>query len=278
MPADVDGIAAPPAGAPGYFYTFLDNSFHGGSDRLELYSFAVSWGVTPSGTFTTVASPALTTFAYTVCNFFDLTCAPQGGTSQLVDVVSEWPMFRLAYRRSGAAERLVGNFTVNVAAAPPNGRAGIRWFELARNGGAWSLAQEGTYDPGASGFRYMGSAAQDRLGNLALGYTFSSSVESPDIRIATRLAGDAPGTLGAEVTMTNGGGSQTGSSRWGDYSSLSIDPADDCTFWYTNQHYTANSANAWSTRIGAFRIPECTALFTDDFETGGATRWSSDIP
>ena len=279
MPADVDGNVAPPPGAPGYFYTFLDNAFHGGSDRLELYAFAVSWGVTPSGTLTTAASPGLSAFGYTVCNFFVLDCAPQLGSAEKLDVVSEWPMFRLAYRRTGAVERLVGNFTINVGAAPPNGRAGIRWFELTRSGGLWSLAQQGTYDPGSAGFRYMGSAAQDGMGNLALGYTFSSSTEFPDIRIATRLAEDAAGTLGAEVTMTDGGGAQTSAlNRWGDYSAMSIDPADDCTFWFTSEYYGATSTSTWSTRIGAFRIPECSALFSDNFETGGATRWSGTAP
>ena len=278
MPADVDGIVAPPPGAPGYFYTFLDNTFHGGSDRIELYSFAVSWAGTPSGTFATAGTIPLTAFGYTVCNFFDLTCAPQGGTAQLIDVVSEWPMFRLAYRNFGTSERLAGNFTVNVGAAPPNGRAGIRWFELGRSGGVWTLAREGTYDPGATGFRYMGSYATDYYGNAALGYTFSSAAESPDIRIATRLAGDPAGTLGLEVTMTNGTGSQTGSSRWGDYSALSIDPADDCTFWFTNEFYSSSSSSTWSTRIGAFRIPECPNIYIDNFETGSLTRWSAVSP
>ncbi len=279
MPADVDGIVAPPAGTPGYFYTFLDNSFHGGSDRIELYSFAVTWGATPTGTFSTAATMNIASFSYTVCNFFTLSCAPQSGTAQKVDVVSEWPMFRFAYRNYPGFQALVGTFTVNVGSSPPNGRAGIRWFELHKVGAAsWALFQEGTYDPGASGFRYMGSVAQDYYGDLALGFTHSSASDFPSIRYATRLAGDPSGTLGTEVTMTSGSGSQTSSNRWGDYSAMAIDPADECTFWYTNEYYPVSAGSTWKTRIGAFRLPECNVVYVDNFETGGTTRWSSTSP
>lgn len=279
LPADVDGIVAPPAGTPGYFYTFLDNAFHGGVDRVELYSFAVTWGGTPSGSFATAATVNLASFSYTVCNFFEFNCAPQSGTAQKVDVISEWPMFRFAYRNLPGFQSLVGTFTVNVGSAPPNGRAGLRWFELHKVGaGAWSLFQEGTYDPGATGFRFMGSIAQDFYGNTALGYSHSSAADFPSIRYATRLAGDPLGTLGTEVTMTPGGGSQTGSNRWGDYSAMAIDPADDCTFWFTNEYYPVSANTTWKTRIGAFRLPQCNVIFLDNFETAGLTRWSTTAP
>ena len=273
MPVDVDGIVAPPPGAPAIYYTFLDNSFHGGSDRLELRAFHVDWVTLGNSTFTTIGSPAVAAFTYTVCGFFNLSCAPQPGTGQQVDVVSEWPMFRLAYRRFAGHEALVGNFTV-----PVSGRAAPRWFELRGSGTTWTLFQQGTYDPDATAFRFMGSIAQDREGSIALGYSAMSGTVSPAIRFATRLAGDPAGTLGSESTLIAGGGSQTSSDRWGDYSALTIDPADDCTFWYTNQYYTASSSSNWATRIGAFRVPQCKGLFFDNFETGGRTRWSSAVP
>ncbi len=271
LPADVDGIVAPPAGAPELYYTFLDNSFHGGTDRLEVRAFHVDWTTPVNSTFTTVGSPAIAAFTYTVCGFFNFDCAPQPGTTQKVDVLSEWPMFRFAYRRFGDHESLVGNFAVPVSA----GRSAPRWFELRGSGSAWTLFQEGTYDPDASAFRFMGSIAEDHEGSIALGYSVMSAAISPAIRFATRLAGDTLGTLGPESTLIAGAGSQTGSNRWGDYSALTIDPADDCTFWYTNEYYTSSSSSTWATRIGAFRVPECTGLFFDNFETGGTTRWSS---
>ena len=273
MPADIDGLVAPPPGAPAIYYTFLDNSFHGGTDRLELRAFHVDWGTPANSTFTVVGSPAVTAFTYTVCGFFNLSCATQPGTTQKVDVVSEWPMFRLAYRRFGDHEGLVGTFTV-----PSGGRAAPRWFELRGSVTSWTLYQEGTYDPDATAHRFMGSIAQDREGSIALGYSAMSGTVSPAIRFATRLALDKLGSLGSESTLIAGGGSQTGSNRWGDYAALSIDPADECTFWYTNQYYTASSAANWATRIGAFRVPECRGLFFDNFETSGTTRWSSSAP
>ncbi len=273
LPADVDGIVAPPAGAPAIYYTFLDNTYHGGSDRLELRAFHVDWVTPANSTFTIVGSPAVAAFTYTVCGFFNLSCAPQPGTGQKVDVVSEWPMFRFAYRRFADHQSLVGNFTVSVS-----GRAAPRWFELRGSGTSWTLFQEGTYDPDATAFRFMGSIAQDRIGSIALGYSAMSGTVSPAIRFATRLAGDAAGTLGTESTVIAGGGSQTGSARWGDYSAMTIDPADECTFWYTNEYYAASSGSNWSTRIGAFRVPECRGLFFDNFETAGTTRWSATAP
>lgn len=269
LPADVDGLVGPPTGAPGLFYTFLDDDFYGGSDRLELYEFDVDWTTPANSTFTSVATPGVAPFIFTVCGFFNFNCATQKDTAQTVDVVSEWPMFRFAYRNFGAHESAVGTFTIDVG----SDRSAPRWFELRDTGSGWTLYQEGTYDPGTH-HRFLGSAAQDMLGDLALGYSASSTTLFPSIRYATRLAGDPLGTLGSEATLRAGGGSQTASNRWGDYSAMAIDPADDCTFWYTNEYYTTSSGSTWATRIGAFRLPECTSLFRDGFETGGTTRWS----
>jgi hypothetical protein len=97
----------------------------------------------------------------------------------------------------------------------------------------------------------------DRVGNLAVGYSVSSSTLYPSIRYAGRLATDPLSTLSqGETTLINGSGSQVGSARWGAYSAMMIDPVDDCTFWYTNEYYTANGSN-WQTRVGAFKFPSC---------------------
>ena len=151
---------------------------------------------------------------------------------------------------------------------PSGGRAAPRWFELRGSVTSWTLYQEGTYDPDATAHRFMGSIAQDREGSIALGYSAMSGTVSPAIRFATRLALDKLGSLGSESTMPDS------ISSFG----VSIDPADECTFWYTNQYYTASSAANWATRIGAFRVPECRGLFFDNFETSGTTRWSSSAP
>ncbi|MBX3059124.1 MAG: DUF11 domain-containing protein [Anaerolineae bacterium] len=259
MAADVDGATPPPANTPGLFYTFKDNSFHGGADRLEIFELDVDWVTPANSTFTLAQTLNVTSFTYTVCGFFNLNCIPQLGTAQRVDAVSEWPMWRLAYRNFGSHETLLANFAVDVG----SDRSGIRWYELRRSGGPWSIYQEGTHAPADTTHRFMGSIAMDGQGNIALAYSASSSTMNPAIWYATRLATDPLGTLQAEQTLFAGSGSQTGSNRWGDYSAISIDPTDDCTFWVTNEYYPSNSSNNWNTRIGKFTIPECLASPTE---------------
>ena len=159
-------------------------------------------------------------------------------------------MWRLAYRNFGSRQVLVGNFVTDVNG---NDRAGVRWFELRKTGAAWSLFQEGTYAPGTIN-RWMGGIAMDGSGNIALGYNVADSVVYPGIRYAGRLASDAPGTLPqGEHTLVNGTASNN-SNRYGDYSAMSVDPSDDCTFWFTGQW---NAAGTWSTRIGKFKFDQC---------------------
>lgn len=104
----------------------------------------------------------------------------------------------------------------------------------------------------------MGSIAMDRAGNIALGYSVSSVNTFPSIRYAVRENGDAAGMLRPEASLIEGGGVQLGGfNRWGDYSAMSVDPVDDCTFWYTNQYYESSSQLDWQTRVGSFEIPSC---------------------
>lgn len=262
LPADVDGVTPPPANAPGIFYTFKDNAYasHGGGvDRIELWQLTPNFVTPASSTFVLAQSIPVTSFTYTVCGFFVLNCVPQSGTPRRLDALSEWPMFRLAYRNFTSHQSLVGNFGVDVG----SDRAGIRWFELQRTGsgaGTWSLYQEGTYAPGSE-HRFVGSIAQDHQGNIALGYSVSSSTMNPAIRYATRLATDPLGTLQTEQTLFAGTASQTSThSRWGDYAAMSIDPSDECTFWFTSEYFATGSTTQWRTRIGKFKLAECTPL------------------
>src|SRR5262249_16725253 len=146
-------------------------------------------------------------------------------------------------------------------------QAGIRWVELRRNAGtgAVTVNDQGTYAPGAGSGTgrdvWMGSVAQDRAGDIALGFSASSTTLFPSILYAGRLPGDPAGQLAqGEATLQAGGGSQTSSAdRWGDYSAMSVDPSDECTFWYTNEYYATSGASNWLTQIGSFKFPSCTA-------------------
>lgn len=253
MPADVDGAVGPGADAPGIFYTFKDSSYHGGgSDRIEIFELDPDFVTPANSTFQLVTTIPVAEFTYTVCGFFNFNCIRQPATGQRIDAVSEWPMWRLAYRNFGTHESLVGNFAVNIGGEV----AGIRWFEL-RNSDAnpYTLYQEGTYAPDGDS-RFMGGIAQDQQGNIALGYNVSSTTTYPSLRYAVRTVDDPLGTLRSESVILNGNASQSGTNRWGDYSAMSIDPADHCTFWFTGEMMPLGGG-AWTTQIGAFALEEC---------------------
>jgi hypothetical protein len=147
------------------------------------------------------------------------------------------------------------------------GKAGIRWMELRNNSGTWSLYQEGTYAPTDGHHRWMGSIAMDATGNIALGYSISSSTLYPSIRYTGRLAGDPLGVMTiAEKGIINGGGSQTNpDGRWGDYSAMAADPVVDGKFWYTQQYYTSTSSANWKTRVGSFSFSNIFSTVTTAF-------------
>jgi hypothetical protein len=166
------------------------------------------------------------------------------------------PTWRLAYRNFGTHESLVTNQSVEA----PAGIAGIRWYEIRSPNTAPVIFQQGTYSPGATDgiHRWMGSAAIDRGGNIALGYSASDGVSVfPGIRYTGRLSTDPPGQMPqGEGIIVNGVGAQLSTgNRWGDYTSLNIDPVDDCTFWYVNEYYPVTSTNGWRIRVGSFTFP-----------------------
>ena len=253
LPSDLDGSEPPPAGSPNYFYTIMDDTFwpsqgFPGEDRIEVWEFHVDFETPANSTFTMVHTLE-TPFDYLVCEFFVFDCIPQKDTEQKVDALSEWPMWRFQYRNFGTHETLVGNFTVDVGDFA--GHAGIRWFELRKSNSSWSIHQEGTHAPDEH-HRWMGSIAMDGAGNITLGYSVSSDTLFPSIRYATRFASDPAGTLQQETTVITGTASQTRWNRWGDYSSMNVDPSDDATFWYTSEYIP--DSGFWQTRIAKFKI------------------------
>src|SRR5204863_3538090 len=154
--------------------------------------------------------------------------------------------------------------------------AGVRWFELRAVTTAPVVFQQSTYQPDTT-WRWMGSAAMDKNGDLALGFSASSSSIFPQIRYAGRLASDAVNTLAqGEATLFSGTGSQSGTgNRWGDYSALTVDPVDDCTFWYTQEYIATNGSFNWRTRIGNFKFPSC---FSGPTPTATATSTGTPSP
>ena len=175
-------------------------------------------------------------------------------------------MYRLAYRNFGTHESLVVNHSVVAGSG-----GGVRWYEIQNPSGTPTVAQQSTFAPD-SNYRWMGSVAMDQAGDLALGYSVSSSSVSPSVRFAGRVPTDPASTLESEVNIVSGTGSQSGNSlsRWGDYSAMQVDPVDDCTFWFTEEYMKTTGSFNWNTRIANFKFPGCGTTQTPDFTIGAS--------
>lgn len=247
LPADVDGLTAPPAGTDEYFLNF-------GSSSLNTWRFHVDF-TTPSNT--TLTGPITTTTA----NFAEAcgggTCVPQPGTRQQLDSLGDRLMYRLSYRSfADGHQAMFVNHSVN----PGSVVAGVRWYELrpdtTTNG--VSIYQQSTYAVADGLNRWMGSFASDKAGNLAVGYSTSSGSAYPSIRYSYRTPTDTLDQMGSEQLLFAGTGAQQRTlNRWGDYSGMTVDPVDDCTFWYTNEYLASNGTFNWHTRIGSFKVAGC---------------------
>jgi hypothetical protein len=300
MPADLDGAttaladasgnsngpAAPPSGSPNFII-----GLGGDSLSLDLWMFHVDWN-TPANTTIGVGTShrpntKIPVARFTLaCNGSGETCVPQPGAGrpEKLDTLGERVMFRLAYRRFTDHESLVANHSVDTG--PPNPRTGVRWYEIRNpNSPSPTVFQQSTFAP-STAHRWMGSVAMDKVGNLAVGYSVSSTSIFPGLRYATRSASDPLSSLGAESHLQDGTGTQrcvltngncecikqdeTGPvldshgnpvcdkvTRWGDYSGMTVDPTDDCTFWFTSEYQKKTGGYKWHTKIGSFKLPNC---------------------
>jgi CARDB protein len=263
LPGDLDGVSAPPGGAPNVQAYFTANEFGDPADALRLFNFHADFAVPANSTYLERAGSPLPVAAFNPISPPGRADIPQPPPGFNVDSITDRVLHRLQYRNRGGFESLVTNHTVD---ADPGGGflAGVRYYEL-RNpapGGIYAVNEQATFAPDAIN-RWMGSAAVDHQGNLAVGYSVTNAVTFPSIRYAGRLATDPPnGLFQGEATLIAGTGVQTSTnSRWGDYSMLAVDPVDDCTFWYTTEYYTAasqlTSPAGWLTRVGSFKYTQC---------------------
>ena len=251
LPSNVRGTP-PSSGSPNLLTEIW------GSGAVRVWKAAVNWS-TPSLSLsgpTVVSVPGWTTAPATV---------PALGGSNL-DTLQERLMMQNQYRNINGVESL---WLTDTVAGPSSGQAAIRWYQLNVTGGTVSTTpvQASTYSPDSSS-QFMPSLAVDKNGNMAIGYSVSSSSMYPAIRYSAQLASSLPGSLNTldqtETSLIEGAGSQTTYSRWGDYSAMTVDPVDDCTFWYTNEYY-ATSGSDWQTRIGSFKLAGCDTTVTPDF-------------
>jgi hypothetical protein len=245
LPATLDGTTQPPSGEPEWFVALSPTE----AKALAYWKFHVDWSNPANTTFTGPTNLPVEAFSE-ACG--GGACIPQAETSNQLDSLGDRLMFRLAYRNFGGHESMVVAHSVTAGSS-----VGMRWYELRPSSGSLTVYQQGTYAPD-SVYRWMGSIAMDKSGDMALGYSVSSSSLHPQIRYTGRLVGDPSGTMPqGEATLYEGTGSQTSYVRWGDYTEMSVDPSDDCTFWYVNEYEPSNGSFNWHTRIGSFKFPSC---------------------
>jgi len=248
VPSDLEGTTLPPAGTPNLLLSIT-------SSTLNFWRFAVNW---TAGTGTLTGPTAIGVAAFSrACS--GGACIPQPGTTQQLDSLADRLMYRLSYRNLGTREALVINHSVATG-----GVSGIRWYEF-QNATGQTMAsatpvvrQQGTFSP-SSDYRWMGSAAMDKTGGIAVGYNISNSTTiKPSIRYAYRGPADPLGTLGNETSVVAGPGVQTPTlARWGDYSTISVDPVDGCQMVFTGEYIPANGNFNWTTYIHSFKLSTC---------------------
>jgi hypothetical protein len=247
-PADLEGTTLPPAGSPNLLMSISTSA-------VQFWRFAVNW-TAGTGTLTGPTTVAGVAAFSRACG--GGVCIPQPGTTTVLDSLADRLMYRLSYRNLGTREALVINHSVTSGSG-----VGIRWYELTNATGqtfasaAPVLRQQGTFAP-TNDFRWMGSAAMDKTGGIAVGYNISSSSIVPSIRYAYRGPADPLGTMGNETSALVGSGIQNGNlTRWGDYSTISVDPVDGCTMVFTTQFQPANGNFNWTTYIHSFKLSTC---------------------
>jgi hypothetical protein len=256
LPSDLDGSTPPPSGEPNVYVELLDTS------DLGLFYFHVDFSNPSNSTFTGPTTVPVASYNE-ACG--GGTCIPQAGTSQQLDSLGDRVMFRNAYRNLGGTEYLVVNHSVTAGSS-----VGVRWYQILSPSGTPTVAQQGTFAPDST-FRWMGSIAMDQSGNIAMGYSASSSSIHPAVRYTGRVPSDPSGMMESEDSIIEGAGSQTGGlTRWGDYSGISIDPGDDCTFFYTTEYIPSNGSFNWNTRIASFKFIGCGGPPTPDFYLSGS--------
>jgi len=247
LPADIDG-SLPPIQTPNYLACIKDDAWGFDEDHLWIWECSIDWDDTTNCYLSEVAIIPTNPFDLNISHF-DYITQPDNANS--LTSLGDRLMHRLQYRKFDDYETMVSTHTVNI-----DGReqAGARWYEMRNDGIGWYIYQQGTYAPDDD-YRWMGSIAMDKNGNIALGYSISSISTYPSIRFTGRRKNDPLGLMTIEEQeIIAGSGSQINNPRWGDYSSMSVDPIDGLTFWYTQEYIPISGTFTWQTRIASFII------------------------
>jgi hypothetical protein len=256
LPADNDYAASATSTAAEVLMGSIDN-FNPGSN-VYYYTMTVNFKK-GTGTLSGVngANPIGVPSYSLGCGGFGACVQQPSPGSELLDSLGDRLMYRLAHQNNGTTESWLVTHSVNDTAA-----VAARWYEFTASSGSTSLTlHQSGQTPDDSEYRWMGSVAKDKNGNIALGYSRSSAAagDYPSLYLSGQTAGELTGTTDAESLIFAGSGSQFNTaSRWGDYSSMALDGSDSCSFWYTTEYYPADGSFAWATRIaGSIKFAPC---------------------
>jgi hypothetical protein len=256
QPCDIDG-PVPAAETPHYFVCTKDDEWGYPEDRIYIFKFMVDWNNPANTVFEEVQYLLPEPFS---SNFSNMAYIPQPDVTTTLQSLCHFTMYRLQYRSFDSYDAMVFNHSVEVDG---ESHAGVRWYELRNYGNSWEIYQQGTFAPDGD-CRWMGGVAMDGDGNIGLGYSVSGENTYPSVRVTGRNYFDDSGIMSfPETSVIEGSGSQQGNQRWGDYSMMGMDPADDLTFWYTQQYYTTTSYSSYKTRIVAFQLHKNLSFSTD---------------
>ena len=261
LPADIDGKQKPKKDAAiPLVGTQDDDAPYGATfDALNIWDLSVKWRSTPVASLELAAQLPVARLRLDLPVRADLSRLPAAAGHHQPAPVPGHPVVPATPDLAPGVSQLQG---LRVAGHEPVGRGRARRGRraLVRD----PASQRGTYSHLPTGHirsedgvhRWMGSVARTRRATWRWA-TASSTASNvfPGHPLHGPARGDPLGqmTLG-EGTIINGTGVQTTTnSRWGDYTSMNVDPVDDCTFWYVNEYYTAagqaSSTAGWQTRI-----------------------------
>ncbi len=271
-PSTFYGTNAPPAGRRQILARHRDDEAHDGAsangsqDFIELYELNIDWTTPANSAITALPRIAITEFNSWFLNYSTFATVPQPGSTSRLDPIREVLLNQLIYRNMGTHEALIGTLATNQDPARSGSvvDSGIRWFELRRVGsGNWALHQEGTFSPGDNQTHHlMGTIAMDKDGNIGMAYNVTKT--SAPTKFATlgytgRTASDPAGVMSLGENEVAAGAAVETSGRWGDYYQMTVDPVDDCTFWFVGMYRPSGS---WQTRIQDFKFPSCGGVTT----------------
>ena len=284
-PSTFYGTSAAPAGRKQILARHRDDEAHDGAgasgsqDFLELFEITLDWNTPANSGIAALPRVGITEFNSWFRDYSTFATVPQPGSTSRLDPIREVLLNQLSYRNFGTYESLLGTFATNQDPARTGTvvDAGVRWFELRRSGsGNWALHQEGTFSPGdTSTHHLMGTAAMDKFGNIGLGYNVTRT--TAPTKFATlgytgRTASDALGVMTLGENEVAAGTAAETSGRWGDYYQMTVDPVDDCTFWFVGMY---RPAGGWQTRIADFRFPACGGTAPTTYSVSGTIATSA---